>query len=68
MGVPLVQVKKFKVGQRVTVAPNHLVGELRAGTFTVVRPLPPERGVWQYHIRSINDGHECVVFESDLSA
>ncbi len=53
---------KFKTGQRVTVAPNDLGGELRVGTFTVVRPLPEERGVWQYRIKSITDGHERVVF------
>jgi hypothetical protein len=51
----------------VIFAPNNLVGELRGGTFTVVTPLPEERGVWQYRIESITDGHERVVFENDLS-
>jgi hypothetical protein len=58
---------KFKTGQQVTVAPNNRSGELRGGTFTVVRPLPEERGVWQYRIKSITDGHERVVLEIDLS-
>ena len=58
---------KFKTGQRVIFAPNNLVGELRGGKFTVVTPLPEERGVWQYRIESITNGHERVVFEIDLS-
>ena len=37
--------RKCKTGQRVTVAPNNRDGELRGGTFTVVRLLPEERGV-----------------------
>ncbi len=57
---------KFKTGQRVTVASNNRDGELRGGTFTIVRLLPEERGVWQYRIKSITDGHERVVLENDL--
>ena len=59
--------RKFKTGQRVIVTPNKLVAALAGGSFTVVRPLPEERGVWQYRIESIADGHERVVFEIDLS-
>ncbi|HKW55379.1 MAG TPA: hypothetical protein VJO12_16940 [Stellaceae bacterium] len=49
-----------------TVTPNKLVARLPGGIFTVVRTLPEERGVWQYRIASLADGHERVVFESDL--
>jgi hypothetical protein len=58
---------KFKMGQRVTVAPNNRGGAWRGGTFTVVRPLPEERGVWQYRVKSVTDGHERVVSENDLT-
>jgi hypothetical protein len=58
---------KFKTGQRVIVATNNRGGEFRGGTFTVVRPLPEERGVCQYRVKSVTDGHERVVFENDLS-
>ena len=60
--------RKFTIGQRVTVVPNKLVAALAGGTFTVVRSLPEERGVWQYRIESIDDGHERVVYEIDLGA
>ena len=60
--------RKFAIGQRVTVVPNKLVAALTGGTFTVVRALPEERGVWQYRIESIADGHERIVYEIDLGA
>ena len=37
-----------------------------AEQFEVVRLLPPEKGVFQYRVRSIRDGHERAVFESEL--
>jgi hypothetical protein len=58
---------KFKTGQRVTVAPNNRRGARRGETFTVVRALPEERGVWQYRVKSVTDGHERVVSENDLT-
>jgi hypothetical protein len=60
-------VHKFKAGQRVTVAPASRGGALRGGTFTIVRPLPEERGVWQYRVKSEIDGHKRVVSENDLT-
>ena len=57
---------KFKTGQQVTVVPSG-IGGLRGGAFTVVRPLPEERGVYQYRVKSVYDGHERVVLESELS-
>jgi hypothetical protein len=59
--------RKFATGQHVTVTPNRLVATLTGGAFTVVRPLPENGGVWQYRIESVADGHQRVVFESDLS-
>lgn len=37
------------------------------GRFEIVRVLPVERGVCQYRIKSIKDGHERVVTESELA-
>jgi hypothetical protein len=37
------------------------------GQFEIVRVLPVEWGVCQYRIKSIKDGHERVVLESELS-
>lgn len=56
---------KFRTGQQVTLAPNRNYG-LRGGTFKVVRLLPEERGVCQYRVKSVTDGHERVLLESDL--
>lgn len=56
---------KFKTGEQVTVAPNRAAG-MRGGTFTIVRLLPEERGTYQYRVKSVVDGHERVVLESDL--
>lgn len=36
-------------------------------TFEIVRLLPSEHGNPQYRIKSLRDGHERVVTESDLA-
>jgi hypothetical protein len=59
--------RKFKSGQHVTVAQNNRIGDLRSGSFTVIQLLPEERGMWQYRVRSTKDGHERMVYESDLA-
>ncbi len=59
--------RKFKTGQQVNVAANNRSGTMRGGTFTVVKLLPEERGLYQYRIKSVVDGHERVVLESELS-
>jgi hypothetical protein len=56
---------KFKVGQLVTLhSRRHGVW---AEPFEIVRPLPHENGYFQYRIKSTRDGHERVVFESELA-
>ena len=42
-------------------------GGVTGGTFKIVRVLPEERGVWQYRVKSVVDGHERVVLETDLT-
>lgn len=56
---------KLKVGQLVTLhSKRHGVW---AEPFEIVRPLPHENGGFQYRIKSTRDGHERVVFESELA-
>jgi len=56
---------KFKVGQSVEFATS--TQQLKPlGAFKVVRIMPSERGVLQYRIKSILDGHERMVLESEL--
>ena len=37
------------------------------GAFKVVRVMPSERGLLQYRIKSVLDGHERMVLESELA-
>lgn len=56
---------KFKVGQLVILhSKRHGVF---AEQFEVVRLLPQENSDFQYRIKSTRDGHERVVFESELA-
>ncbi len=59
--------RKFKTGQQVHVAQNNRGGTMRGGTFTIVKLLPEERGMHQYRIKSVMDGHERVVLENELT-
>jgi len=57
---------KFKVNQSVELVARDLSSKPRS-RFTIVRPLPTEHGVLQYRIKSLTDGHERVVTESELA-
>lgn len=57
---------KFKLGQSV----EFVTSELRLkplGLFTIVRAMPSERGIQQYRIKSVIDGHERIAMEGDLA-
>jgi hypothetical protein len=58
---------KFKQGQRVDVV-GAGVSPLRPalGKFEIVRLMPEERGIRQYRIRSLLDGHQRMAAESEL--
>ncbi|HUZ72169.1 MAG TPA: hypothetical protein VMU87_04230 [Stellaceae bacterium] len=58
---------KFKTRQTVTYFPAGPGGADRNVKFEIVRLLPSERGINQYRLRSILDGHERVAMESELS-
>jgi hypothetical protein len=56
--------RKYRAGQTVTMTPNRARATPK-GRFEVVRLMPAEHGTYQYRIRSVMDGHERVVQESD---
>ena len=45
--------------------PSGYTGSVR-GSFTIVCTLPEEHGICHYRIRSLTDGHERVVTESEV--
>lgn len=57
---------KFKVGQSVEFIASALHPK-SLGAFKVVRVMPSERGLLQYRIKSVLDGHERMVLESELA-
>lgn len=57
---------KFKVNQSVEMASRDLKVK-SGGRFAIVRLLPTEHGVLQYRVKSLTDGHERVVIESELA-
>jgi hypothetical protein len=57
---------KFRAGERVTMTSSRARATPK-GSFEVVRLMPPERGNYQYRIRSVTDGHERVVLENELA-
>lgn len=57
---------KFKVGDYVRIA-SRIVSAVPPGRYQVVRLMPPEGSHNQYRVRFVDDGHERMVKESDLS-
>jgi hypothetical protein len=62
---PRMAAHKFKIGQRVTLESKRY--GVWAEPSEVVRLLPNENGISQYRARSVRDGHERVVLESELA-
>ncbi len=58
---------KFSVGTAVRYSAGTYAGPAASGTYTVTRLLPPEPGDCQYRVKSLRDGHERVVRESQLT-
>jgi hypothetical protein len=61
-----VQSRKFTIGQNV-VMKQSASHRAPTDTFEIMPLLPAERGNPQYRIKSLTDGHERVVVESDLA-
>jgi hypothetical protein len=57
---------KFQTGQFVRLTARVLKPEATT-RYEVVRLMPPEGTVNQYRVRSVDDGHERMVKESDLA-
>lgn len=57
---------KFAAGRKVQFVKSDLrLSPL--GQFEIIRALPIEHGILQYRVKSLIDGHQRVVMESDLS-
>lgn len=56
----------FAVGQRVELAFGRSDGDAPPGIYTVVRLLPNDSNDREYRVKSIRDGHERVVRESQI--
>ena len=58
---------KFKVGQAVQFSPDRYQDGRGRGRFKIVRLLPEESNILQYHVKNQTDGHERVVREDQLA-
>ena len=58
-------VHKFKIGRTISFVHSDL-RPTPLGQFEILRTLPIEHGIVQYRIKSLKDGHQRVVMESDL--
>jgi hypothetical protein len=57
---------RYKVG-KVVETPKDKFGVIPPGPYEVVRQLPPARdGVWQYRVKSMQNGHERIIREDQL--
>ncbi len=56
---------KFQSGRMVEFLPSDL-RLTSLGRFEILCALPIERGVAQYRIKSLKDGHQRVAMECDL--
>lgn len=57
---------KFAVGQNVDLVPGRGDGNVPRGTYTVMRLLPNDGPDREYRVKSVSDGHERVLRESQL--
>jgi hypothetical protein len=57
---------RFRVGQKVMLAPTVMQRQAAAGPYVVVRQLPERNGEFEYRIKSAAEAHERVARESEL--
>ena len=62
------EVRKFKIGERVQVRLDNLVANssLR-DVYTISQTLPAQSNVWQYRVKRVGDNQERAVSEHQLS-
>jgi hypothetical protein len=59
---------KFRIGQAVEYFGSRRFDRLAGGRYTVVRLLPIDGDTPQYRIKSLLDGRERMVHESEIAA
>ncbi len=57
---------KFKIGQIVTIRPS-LSRNVPGGVYEVTKQLPHNGHEFEYRIKSVNEPHERVARESELT-
>ena len=57
---------KFQIGQTVFLTPS-LGRNVPGGAYIVTKKLPERDGDFEYRVKSVNEPHERVVGESQLS-
>jgi len=57
---------KFHIGEMVQLSPS-ILRMASGGVYEVTRRLPERASEYEYRIKSINEPHQRVVRESDLS-
>lgn len=56
----------YAIGQAVELVPGRYDGNVPRGTYTVLRQLPNDSTDREYRVRSVHDGHERVIRESQM--
>ena len=57
---------KFKLGEDVLLTPSPYLRGAPGGRYTIVRQLPEEAGEYSYRIKSVQEGYERAVKESQI--
>ena len=57
---------KFHIGEFVELMPS-VTRSAPRGVYVVTKPLPESAGEYEYRIKSVNEPHERVARESELS-
>ena len=57
---------KYHVGQTVFLSAS-IARNIPGGAYVVTKRLPDRDGEFEYRIKSVNEPHECVVREDQLS-
>ncbi len=57
---------KFHVGQLVQLVPT-ISRKVPDGSYAIIKKLPESRGEFEYRIKSMNEPHERVARESELT-
>ena len=58
---------KFAAGDRVAFLPRSIDFNVRRGVYTVVRVLPLTTQGCQYRVKNVQDNHERVIDEAQLT-